>query len=112
MLILVLLTLSGCAAKYGPYGSSNLGGYSETRVGQDTYSIKFELNAVSSKSVGYDWALLRAAEVTTENGYKYFVVMESYDRVGPSGNDDIYKVIKCYKKSLIYKVKLFMKLGL
>ena len=78
---LALSLLAGCAA--APYqrigSSSSEGGYSSTRHTKDTYSVSFVGNEYSSPDQVYDFALLRAAELTLETQHKYFMLVEDRD---------------------------------
>ncbi len=64
----------GCAT---PYQSSGLcGGYSETQLAPDVFRISFRGNGYTSGERAQNLALLRAAEVTLDHGYKYFILVD------------------------------------
>lgn len=67
------LTLVGCATPYGPHQIA--GGYSEVRIQNDTFRIVFDGNGFIHKSAVEYYALVRAAELTLQNGRDYFRVL-------------------------------------
>ena len=95
------LALSACATAtpYGPAGQGSRYGYSEQRVDADRYRVSFSGNSVTSRDQVEMALLLRAAEVTAENGYDWFATVNRatdrdvrlqatpdpfyYDRYGP-----------------------------
>ena len=70
----VFFMLAGCTTPtaYGPNGLK--GGYSEDRLASDTWAVKAEGNVYSTKSRMLDIAMMRAAELTIENGFVSFEV--------------------------------------
>ena len=70
--IAVVLMLNGCATPYGKYGA--LGGYTDSRVDANTFSITVDNNGFSSQQVTSMHAMYRAAELTVEHDYDYFVI--------------------------------------
>jgi hypothetical protein len=68
------LTLSACATAtpYGPAGVNSRFGYSDQRVDADRYRVSFAGNSVTSREQVEMALLLRAAEVTAENGFDWF----------------------------------------
>jgi len=72
------LTLSACAslAPYGPQGGPGGQGYSEQRIERDRYRVTY--NGVGPPGPVADLALLRAAQLTTEEGYDWFQVTQRY----------------------------------
>ena len=79
-LSLAILLSAGCAliyptpTTYGPYGK--LGGYKETKIQDDVFKVGFYGNAYISSNQAENFALLRSAEFTIENGYRYFVIVD------------------------------------
>lgn len=71
------LALSACATAtpYGPAGVNSRFGYAEQRVDSDRYRVSFSGNSVTSRDQVEMALLLRAAEVTTENGYDWFATV-------------------------------------
>ncbi len=77
-LFAALLFVSGCASQspsnngaYKPAKNSGFG-YKETLLGPNHYRVQFKSSGSTKKA--QDYALLRAAELTTEQGYDWFVV--------------------------------------
>ena len=68
-----LIILSACSTSYQNNGWS--GGYSETRLDDNVFKVSFRGNAYTGKERTEDFILLRSAELTLENGYAYFSVM-------------------------------------
>lgn len=75
ILLAILTILLGCSTPYQKDG--NLGGFSETQLGENAFKISFNGNAFTDKEKVADYTLLRSAEVTKENGYRYFVIVDS-----------------------------------
>ncbi len=65
----------GCSTSYQSKGFS--GGYSESQLGPNIYKIYFKGNGYTSKEKAEDFAMLRAAELTLQNHYRYFEVIDS-----------------------------------
>jgi|GEM_PF-420388 len=71
--LLSLFMLSGCATSYQRNGAS--GGFSETRLADNMFKVHIKANGYSSTERADDFALLRSAELTIENGYRYFTIV-------------------------------------
>lgn len=69
----LVVFLMGCATGYHSVGYT--GGYSDMKVQDDIFKVSFSGNAYTNGARAADLALLRAAEVSRGNGYKYFVIM-------------------------------------
>ena len=67
--------LSACATAYQEKGLT--GGYSETQLGPNIFRVSFRGNAYTSRERAEDFTLLRAADVTLEKGFRYFVIVNS-----------------------------------
>jgi hypothetical protein len=65
------LILSGCATQYGKYGIA--GGYEDSRIDENTFSISVSNNGFTNQQTTSMHAMYRAAELTVENGYDYFL---------------------------------------
>jgi hypothetical protein len=74
IIILLSILLSGCATSYQSSGST--GGYSETQLDENVFKISFRGNGFTGRERVADFALLRSAELSLQNGYKYFVVID------------------------------------
>jgi hypothetical protein len=75
MMVLAGLLLGACATSYQPVGAT--GGYSETRVNERSYVVRFEGNGFTSSTRAQQGALRRAAELTAHHGYPTFLVVSS-----------------------------------
>ena len=69
---LIVLLLAGCATQYQPLGEE--GGYAETELGNDTFEVAFIGNSQTGTEMVEEFALLRAAELCLERGYKFLVI--------------------------------------
>ena len=70
--LLLSLTLLGCATGYKPQGQ--LGGYSETQLAENRFQVLYKGNNYVSRDTANDYLLLRSAEVTLEHGFTHFVM--------------------------------------
>jgi hypothetical protein len=68
----IALTLSACATPYGKYGL--LGGFTDSRIDENTFSISVDTNGFTSQQTTSMQALYRAAELTIDNGFDYFFI--------------------------------------
>jgi hypothetical protein len=77
ILIVLVLSLSGCAmqTQYRPLGYE--GGYSDMQLNINTYKVSFSGNTATSHEQVQNMLLRRCAEVTRNKGYKYFVIVSS-----------------------------------
>lgn len=79
------LALSACAslAPYGAQQGPNGQGFSEQRIESNRYRVSY--NGVGAAGRVADWALLRAADLTTEQGYDWFEVTQTWTDGRPGG---------------------------
>lgn len=71
------LALAACATSppsYSPAASPTSAGYSETQIESNRYFVTFRAPAGASAELLQDYALLRAAELTQQNGRDWFWV--------------------------------------
>ena len=70
--------LAACAslAPYGPQRGLGGQGFSEQRIESDRYRVSY--NGVGAAGPVADRALLRAAQLTTEQGYDWFEITQRY----------------------------------
>lgn len=67
----------GCAATpYQPIEGNLTGGYTDIKIGPDTYRISFEGNAYITGEKAYQYTLYRAAEIAVKNGCKWFELID------------------------------------
>ncbi len=70
----LMLTFAGCATPYQRVAFA--GGFSETQLAENVFKVSFRGNGYTGREQASDFALLRAAEVTIENGFRYFAVVD------------------------------------
>ena len=70
--------VTACATGYQSEGFT--GGFRDTQLAPDVFRISFSGNAFTSNDRVQDFALLRAAELTLANNFKYFAVINSTDQ--------------------------------
>lgn len=85
--------LAACATTAPPYSAAsnpNGAGYSETQIENNRYFVTYRAGGVTDAQLLHDYALLRAADLTLQNGREWFWVdrrtldEESTRRSGPS----------------------------
>lgn len=59
-----------------------MGGYSDFKLSEDSYQISFRGNGFTSREEVNHHLLTRAAELTKQNGYRYFIVLGFDQDVG------------------------------
>ncbi len=108
LLMVTLCLLSfGCATGYHQSGFS--GGFRDTKLQEGTYRVEFRGNGYTGNQKSEDFVLLRCAEITLENGYRYFVIVDeksvlrSYVVGDSQGVSTFHKplernVIQCFKE--------------
>lgn len=74
-----MLVTTGCAYRstpYQPLSSANRisGGYSDERISEDRFRVKFSGNTLTSREKVESYLLFRAAELTLEQGRDWFVI--------------------------------------
>lgn len=67
--------LTGCATSYQPQGMT--GGFSEVQLEANVFKVSFNGNGYTRADTASDYALLRSAELARQNGYKYFVIVDT-----------------------------------
>jgi uncharacterized protein YceK len=73
LIVLSIVLLSGCATDYQK--DSYTGGFSSTQLGENMYQVSFRGNGFTSRRRAADFTLLRSAELTLDNGFRYFVIV-------------------------------------
>lgn len=74
-LFVFAICLVGCATAYKPKGLN--GGYSDIALGEDIYKVTFYGNRYTSAEQVENLLLKRCAEITLNNDYRYFVILDS-----------------------------------
>lgn len=76
----VALTACTTATPYQPYrphsAGGTHGGYSEQRLAPDQYQVRFHGNSMTSRDRVEGYMLYRAAELTLQNGYDWFLMVD------------------------------------
>jgi hypothetical protein len=83
ILIAASLLIFGCGATaYKPYGLT--GGYSDKKLSEDEFIIAFDGNIRTDADRAIHFTMLRAAEITLNNGYKCFVIEQGSFKLLPN----------------------------
>ena len=83
MIILPIFLILSCAP--GPTGYWRLGvgdpytGYSETQIQKDVFQVSYKCNDATTYDAMKGLLAYRCAEITLQNGYDYFIVIEEKD---------------------------------
>ena len=83
MIIVFTFLMMSCAP--GPTGYWKLGvgdpytGYSETQIQKDVFQVSYKCNDATTYDAMKGLLAYRCAEITLQNGYDYFVVIEEKD---------------------------------
>ncbi len=96
----IILIISSCAlSKSTSYQSRALtGGYTETRLGEDMFDVRFAGNGWTAAEKTTDFCLLRCAELAEENSYPYFVIIQNKEGAAGQTDGSTYnKYIQTYK---------------
>lgn len=86
--IFVFVIISGCSTKYQPSGYT--GGYSETRLGENIFTVSFDGNGYTSMNQAADYTLLRSSELALKNHYKYFIIVDTEKYVSEEKSSSSY----------------------
>jgi len=73
--IVLFLFLNSCVTQYQPKSFS--GGYADTRIDKNIFRVSFSGNGYTAKERVQDFVLLRSAELALENGFEYFIIVNS-----------------------------------
>lgn len=71
--LLLLIALTGCETPTPYQPRTDQGGYTDQRIGENRYRVTFTGNAVTDRLTVENYLLLRAAQVTVQSGYHWFV---------------------------------------
>lgn len=84
LLTLSIAALGACttATPYQPYHAEFAGGahggYSDQRIAADRFIVRFHGNELTSRSRVEEYLLYRAAELTLQNGYDWFLIADRF----------------------------------
>lgn len=81
--VLALAAGLGACATATPYqpnlpGQQTSGGYSEMRLEQNRFRVNFAGNSLTSRETVEGYLLFRAAELTVQNGYDWFSIVDRH----------------------------------
>jgi hypothetical protein len=80
LVVLCAMALAACATAtpYQPVATAHSAGYgyAEKRIETNRYTITFNGNALTERETVESYLLYRAAELTLEQGYDYFIVAQ------------------------------------
>jgi hypothetical protein len=82
LFIILSLILVGCATGY--HSSGFTGGFNEMKLQDDIYKVGFSGNAYTGQERAKNFTLLRSAELTLENGYSYFIILDNNSAISTS----------------------------
>lgn len=68
------MVLAGCATAYQAQGLT--GGFTETQLDRNVFKVTFKGNGYTASERAADFALLRSAELTLQNGYTHFAIVD------------------------------------
>lgn len=85
--VVILSVLAACAqpTPYQPAERIGLNGYGEEMIGADHYKVRFQGNAITTRKTVDLYLLYRAAELTQEKGFDYFIVGDRREFIKPLG---------------------------
>jgi hypothetical protein len=75
VLIALLILFGGCATRYERRIPGLFAGYEDEQLGERTYQVRVGKGWASDRPNLEKYALYRAAEITSERGYKYFAIL-------------------------------------
>ena len=85
--VMALLALAACA-KPTPYVAAedkSRYGFTEKEIGKDQYRIGFTGNGITTRKTVDLYLLYRAAELTEDKGFDYFIVGDRTEYIDPQG---------------------------
>lgn len=74
-IVFLMCSLSGCSTPYQAHSAMS-GGYSEIQLDPNTVRVAFRGNGYTERGVVESYLIYRAAEVTVNHGFDWFVVTE------------------------------------
>lgn len=80
LLMSAVLATTSCATGYGAKGLT--GGYSDQKIDETHYRVKFDGNGHASKDRVWGFWMYRCAELTREKGFAYFTIQRPGESLG------------------------------
>ena len=83
--LLLTLTLAACTTPtvYAPLQNPAGSGFSETKIQDDRWRVSFRGGSDAGRERVADLTLLRAAQVTLQQGYDWFRITQRYGQASP-----------------------------
>ncbi len=78
IIIVVMINVSGCSTPYKESGF--MGGYTDSKIGEGQYLVTFTGNGYTSMGQAKQYALRRASEVCSNDGYSKYIIVDSKDQ--------------------------------
>ena len=84
--LLMTLTLAACTTPtaYAPLQTPSGSGFSETKIQDDRWRVTFRGGSDAGRERVADLTLLRAAQLTLQQGYDWFRITQRYGQISPS----------------------------
>lgn len=83
------LVVASCTTPYGPRGA--MGGYTDEKLTESHYRVKFDGNANSSADHVWGFWLHRCAELTKQKGYTHFTLLTPGEPLSDRGQSPLNK---------------------
>lgn len=77
LVIFLAAMLAGCGGATRYQDRNWTGGLLVTQLNENLYSVHFSGNGFTHQARAYDFALLKASEITIQKGYQYFDIIDS-----------------------------------
>ena len=75
IVLIMSILITGCATSYQSSGMT--GGFSETQLDKNVFTVRFAGNGYTSKERATDFTLLRSAELSLKHGYSHFRIIQN-----------------------------------
>lgn len=72
----IIIFLTGCMDQYRKKEYTWGAGHSETQLDRNIFRVTYTGDEFTSEEAAIDFSLLRSAELTIENGYSYFIIID------------------------------------
>lgn len=80
ILVVACMMAVGCASTYKPaHTGGTIGGYDDAKISDGKYRVTWQGQGKDSPAAVYKWFLLRAADLTKQNGFSYFKIENGQD---------------------------------